>query len=155
MADEGVKMSLFNWVTSTIITAISAGLAWLGMHTKRLNEINAELKLLKQSNKNLADSIDDAATRREAGLKVMQAGVSDMVKSVQQISDRVQENSDHINHIQYDKTYSKNQNVVLLTNLTEMAIEQGEKTKQLEKRIEQTENITKLPIQIESNGSRT
>lgn len=52
MADESVNQSLFTWIISTISTGIFAGLAWLGIHTKRLNELNIKIAV--------------AATREEA-----------------------------------------------------------------------------------------
>lgn len=46
MADEPVTSNFFMWVISTIMTSIAAGLGWLGIHTKRLNELNVKLAIV-------------------------------------------------------------------------------------------------------------
>ena len=59
MADESVNQSLFTWIISTISTGIFAGLAWLGIHTKRLNELNTKVEVAKAREDARDDRISD------------------------------------------------------------------------------------------------
>ena len=67
MADEQVNQSLFTWVISTIFTGITAGLAWLGIHTKRLNELNTEVEVAKERE-----------NARDARISDIQSNIRDM-----------------------------------------------------------------------------
>lgn len=62
MADEQVNQSLFTWIISTLSTGIFAGLAWLGIHTKRLNELNTKIEVAAQREKNRDEKISEIQT---------------------------------------------------------------------------------------------
>ncbi len=80
MADEPVTSNFFTWVISTIMTAIAAGLGWLGIHTKRLNELNLKLAVAIERDEHrdamMEEMKGDIKDIKEASQKDMQTIVT-------------------------------------------------------------------------------
>jgi hypothetical protein len=55
-------MSFFAWVFTTLTTGLTAGLTWLGIHTKRLNDLNLKIELAKQLDGARDEKISDIQT---------------------------------------------------------------------------------------------
>ena len=81
MADESVNQTLFTWIISTISTGIFAGLAWLGIHTKRLNELNVKIAVAATRE----ESRDEKITDIQADIKEIK---DDRVKDMKDIRQR-------------------------------------------------------------------
>lgn len=62
MADEQINQSLFTWIISTITSGLFAGLAWLGIHTKRLNELNTKIEVSAERELNRDAKITEIQT---------------------------------------------------------------------------------------------
>jgi len=86
MADEPVTSNFFTWVISTIMTAIIAGLGWLGIHTKRLNELNLKLAVAIERDEHHAAMMEEM----KADIKdIKEASKNDMQTIVKRWDDQI------------------------------------------------------------------